>query len=151
QASVLSLYDPDRSQRVTYINETRTWGAFTLAAHSALDGQKQKSGAGLRILSETVVSPTIAAQMSRLLTAFPAAKWHEYEPAGAHSARAGAQMAYGRSVNTYYKLDNAKVIVSLDSDFLACGPANVRYAHDFAGGRRVRGERTAMNRLYVVE
>ena len=81
----------------------------------------------------------------------PAAKWHQWEPAGPHSARAGATQAFGQPVNTYYDLANANVVVSLDSDFLASGPASLRYARQFAARRRVRGEQTAMNRLYVVE
>src|SRR5437899_1975070 len=90
QASVLSLYDPDRAQNITFVNEVRTWGSFSIAIRKALDAQRGKGGAGLRILSETVVSPTLGAQMNELLRQFPAAKWHQYEPAGPHSARSGA-------------------------------------------------------------
>ena len=60
-------------------------------------------------------------------------------------------MAFGQPVNTYYDLSNANVIVSLDSDFLASGAGSLRYARQFAARRRVRGDQTAMNRLYVVE
>ena len=54
-------------------------------------------------------------------------------------------------VNTYYNLANANVVVSLDSDFLASGPASLRYARQFAARRRVRRRHAEMNRLYVVE
>jgi len=60
-------------------------------------------------------------------------------------------MAFGQPVNTYYDLSAANVVVSIDSDFLASGPASLRYARQFAARRRVRGNQTAMNRLYVVE
>ena len=60
-------------------------------------------------------------------------------------------MAFGQPVNVYYDLANADVIVSLDSDFLASGPASLRYARQFAARRRVRDGQTDMNRLYVVE
>src|SRR5205823_837001 len=72
---------------------------------------------------------------------------HQWEPAGPHSARSGAALAFGQPVNTYYDLTNANVVVSLDSDFLASGPASLRYSRQFAAGRRV----DAMNRLYAVE
>ena len=69
----------------------------------------------------------------------------------AHSAAAGARLALGQPVNTMYDLTGAAVIVSLDADFLSSGPGSLRYARQFAAGRRVRGSQTDMNRLYVVE
>jgi len=151
QASVLSLYDPDRSQTLTYQGDIRSWGSFLTSLREALDAQQAKQGAGLRILTETVTSPTLADQIRTLLSQFPLARWHQWDPAGPHSARAAAVAAFGEPVNTYYRLENADIIVSLDADFLTAGPASVRYARAFADRRRVRGDQTRMNRLYVVE
>jgi len=151
QASVLGLYDPDRSRALTLEGEIRSWGAFLGAIQQAVNLQKAKRGAGLRILTETVTSPTLADQIKQTLTDFPAAKWHQWEPCGAHSARAGASLAIGQPVNAIYDLSKADVIVSLDADFLASGPDSLRLARQFSARRRVRGDRTEMNRLYVVE
>jgi MoCo/4Fe-4S cofactor protein with predicted Tat translocation signal len=151
QASVLGLYDPDRSQALTFEGEIRSWGAFLGAVQQAITQQKAKRGAGLRILTETVTSPTLAHQIEEMLAAFPAAKWHQWEPAGAHSSGAGARLAFGQPVNTVYDLRGADVIVSLDADFLSSGPGSLRYARQFSARRRVRGDQTEMNRLYVVE
>jgi MoCo/4Fe-4S cofactor protein with predicted Tat translocation signal len=145
QASVLSLYDPDRSQTLTHFGDITSWSTFLGQFREALAEQKAKRGAGLRILTETVTSPSLAAQLRGVLADFPAAKWHQYEPAGAHSARAGARMAFGEAVNTYYRVENAKVILSLDSDFLTSGPGSVRYAREFARGPEGRP------RLYAAE
>jgi MoCo/4Fe-4S cofactor protein with predicted Tat translocation signal len=143
QASVLSLYDPDRSQTVTHYGEITSWNSFLGQFRQAVADQKAKKGAGLRILTETVTSPSLTAQLRALSKDFPAAKWHQYEPAGAHTARAGARLAFGEPVNTYYRVENAKVILSLDSDFLTAGPGSVRYA-------RARGTGSGM-RLYAAE
>jgi molybdopterin-containing oxidoreductase family iron-sulfur binding subunit len=151
QASVLSLYDPDRSQALLHNGEIRSWGDFLGGVRSVLAAQRANGGAGIRILTETVTSPTMAAQFASLQKLYPQAKWHQWEPAGPHTARAGAALAFGAPVNTYYDFSKAKTIVSLDSDFLAAGPASLRYARQFAAGRRVRHGHTAMNRLYVVE
>jgi MoCo/4Fe-4S cofactor protein with predicted Tat translocation signal len=151
QASVLQLYDPDRSQSLTFNGEIRVWGDFLGSLRESLARQRAVGGAGLRILTETVSSPTMAAQFAAIQKLYPQAKWHQWEPAGAHSARAGAAQAFGAPVNTYYDFSNAKTIVSLDSDFLASGPGTLRYARQFAARRRVRGTQTEMNRLYVVE
>ena len=151
QAAVLGLYDPDRSQALTFEGEIRSWAGFLGVLRDAVTTQKGEQGAGLRILTETVTSPAMADQIRGILKDLPQAKWHQWEPAGAHMARAGAQLAFGQPVNTYYDLRNADVIVSLDADFLASGPASLRYAREFAMRRRVRGDQTQMNRLYVLE
>ena len=89
QASILSLYDPDRSDSITFREEIRTWTAFVGEMRSALDEQRPKQGAGIRFLTEPVTSPTLGAQIKELQTAFPQAKWHQYEPANRDNARAG--------------------------------------------------------------
>ena len=151
QASVLQLYDPDRSQTLTYLGEIRPWSGFLGAIREALSAQIVKQGAGLRFLTGATTSPTLADQFRTVLKKFPSAKWHRYEPAGRQTAMAAARQAFGEPVSTYYKLDLADVILALDADFLCSGPASVRYAADFASRRRVRGNQTSMNRLYVVE
>lgn len=156
QASILDLYDPDRSQQVRNGDSDATWEEFLNALLSALATQQASGGAGLRILTETVTSPTVAAQMAALIAQFPNAHWHQYAPQNNDHCYAGTTLAFGRPVEPIYHVGNADVIVSLDADFLAQGPAHVRHARDFADGRRGggpdanNGER-AHNRLYVVE
>ena len=140
QAAVLQLYDPDRSQALSRNGEIRSWGEYTGALRDALAQQKTKNGAGIRILTETITSPSMAEQLRTIQQLYPGAKWHQWEPAGPHSARASATQAFGQPVNTYYDFTNANVVVSLDADFLASGPASLRYARQFAKRRRV--ERT---------
>jgi MoCo/4Fe-4S cofactor protein with predicted Tat translocation signal len=155
QASILTLYDPDRSQTPMYRGETRPWTQFMAEIRGLIekegDGLKAKKGAGLRFLTETITSPSLAAQMKSVLTDFPEAKWHQYEPANRDNARAGAVMAFGQPVNTIYDFRKADRILSLGSDFLACLPGSLRYARDYAAKRRISGDKAEMNRLYVVE
>jgi Fe-S-cluster-containing dehydrogenase component len=151
QACLLDLYDPDRSKDIMNSNHASSWDAFIADFVQVLGPIRAAGGAGLSILTETVTSPSLGAQLRKVLAQFPAAKWHQYEPAGPHSARRASLAAFGRYVNTVYRLDRANVIFALDCDFLATGAGNTRYAHDFAFGRRVRGSNTNMNRLYVAE
>src|SRR5438132_1681353 len=157
QASVLGLYDPDRSQTPTYREETRPWSTFVGEIRTALNGPdgnsglRAKQGAGLRFLTETITSPTLAAQMKGILAEFPQAKWHQYEPVNRDNARAGAIMAFGQDVHTIYDFSKADRILSLDADFLACLPGSLRYARDFAARRRITEGKKEMSRLYVVE
>ena len=155
QASILTLYDPDRSQTPLYRGETRPWPAFVAEIRGLIDkegdGLKAKKGAGLRFLTETITSPTLAAQMKQILTDFPEAKWHQYEPVNRDNARAGAIMTFGQPVNTIYDFSKADRILSLGSDFLNAWPGNLRYARDYARRRGVDRHQAEMNRLYVIE
>jgi MoCo/4Fe-4S cofactor protein with predicted Tat translocation signal len=151
QAAILSLYDPDRSQTVQQAGEIRSWSAFLDAAQDLATNVKATNGAGFRILSGAITSPTLTSQIRKLLTTYPGAKWYQWEPADGDGAREGAKMVFGRNVNTVYEIDKANVIVSLDADFLASGPGHVAYARQFAKRRGLEGSDPTMNRLYVVE
>ena len=151
QASVLTLYDPDRSQVVIREGRISDWAAFLTAMANARADWQSSKGAGLRILSDASTSPTLGAQMAALLALYPQAKWYVHEPCGPYNAREGAKLAFGRNVNCVYRLEQADVILSLDADFLYDGPRAVRYAREFADRRRISGPESGMNRLYVVE
>lgn len=149
QAMVLSLYDPDRSQVVTNRGELSDWGSFTNALSEALSGLDE--GAGLRLLTETVTSPTLASQIEALLEQYPNARWHRYDPLHRDNALAGAVRAFGEAVDTRYEFGNADVILSLGSDFLGIGPGKLAYTKAFSARRRVRTAEDSMNRLWAAE
>jgi MoCo/4Fe-4S cofactor protein with predicted Tat translocation signal len=151
QAALLDLYDPDRSQTVLKNGVPDTWENFISAVHNVLESQESKKGGGLRILTETVTSPTLSFQIQELQKKFPEAKWHQYEPVNGDNAHDGSKTVFGEIAETQFRFDKAKVIVSLNSDFLYSHPNSVRYARDFAGLRRARSTQTEMNRLYVIE
>ena len=152
QASILDLYDPDRSQTVTYIEDEKPWSAFLGAIRPAITAQRALNGAGLRILTGNITSPTLLDQLRQLLTQMPLAKWHVYEPAGNANAREGSRLAFNEYVHTYYRFDKADVILSLDSDFLVNGPGSLRYARDFIAKRTLNEDyEFEMCRLYTVE
>ncbi len=151
QASVLTLYDPDRSQAVTYLGEINSWNSFLSQLREALSKQRQAKGAGLHLLTETITSPSLAHQLRTLLTEFPSAQWHQYEPANCDNVREGSLLAFGEYAGLQYHFEKANVIVSLDADFLSCGPGSLRYTRDFMTKRRLWDGQTEMNRLYVVE
>jgi MoCo/4Fe-4S cofactor protein with predicted Tat translocation signal len=149
QAHILGLYDPDRSQSVVSMGDQQSWQAFLTALHGPLSAQKALQGAGIRILTPTISSPTLADQLRGFLKIYPQAKWHVYEPVNRDNVLEGAKLAFGQPVETRYDFEKADVIVSLDADFLYAGfPGNVRYIRDFAKRRNPDGK---MNRLYVIE
>src|SRR5260370_20463750 len=137
QASILGLYDPDRSQVVRRLGEISTWSEFIAAVQPALK-DAQRNNEGLRILTQTVTSPTLAAQIQQLATQYPGMKWHQWEPANRDNVREGARLAFGNYANTVYHFDKANVVVSVGDEFLCNDPGQLLYARDFMSRRRER-------------
>lgn len=151
QACLLDLYDPDRSKVIKHLRRISTWEKFLEDLRDKLESQQLSDGAGLRILTETVTSPTLAAQIQQILAEYPLAKWHQYEPVSRDNIKQGAQLAFGERVETRYDFSRADVILSLDADFLTNEPGSVRYAKEFAARRKVEHDHADMNRLYAIE
>jgi MoCo/4Fe-4S cofactor protein with predicted Tat translocation signal len=149
QAAILGMYDPDRSQTITNRGDVDSWSAFLKETKGPLTVQKGLGGAGIRILTQTISSPTLADQLRAFLKIYPQAKWHVYEPVNRDNVLEGAKLAFGQPVETRYDFSKADVIVSLDADFLYAGfPGNTRYIRDFASRRNPDGK---MSRFYAIE
>ncbi len=151
QASILQLWDPDRSQSVRHRGVTSTWDDFVAAALAMSARFARSGGEGLHVLTGPVTSPTLAAQLDALGRRFPNSRWHVQRPAGGRNAHDGAQLAFGKPLSTRLHLERARVIVALDADPLSDPAAGVRYARDYATTRSPDRNRGAMSRLYAVE
>jgi molybdopterin-containing oxidoreductase family iron-sulfur binding subunit len=149
QAAILGMYDPDRSQEISFRGSAQSWESFRDQIRREIDKQRGTQGAGIRFLTETVSSPTLINQFKQLTAELPGAKWYQYDPANSDNVIAGAKMALGSAVNTIYKFELAERVFSLGADFL--GGYNVRYSRDFAYQRNVNEEKKEMNRLYLAE
>jgi len=141
QGALLDLYDPDRSQHVTYRGESREWAEFARALREKL--VESKDGTGVYFLSAVITSPTLARQWKAAQANWPKAKFVQYDP-----AIAGTPIASGRNVQ--YSLGDADVIVSLDADFLsgASYPGFHKLVADYAKRRK---DPEKLNRLYAIE
>lgn len=151
QASIMDLYDPDRSQAFWHNGNINTWSNFVSELNQLVFEHEADKGAGLRFLTETVTSPTLIGQFDEVAKRFPKAKFHQFDSICRDNVRDGAQLALGEIVETHYRFDQAAVILALDSDFLYTHPQRLRYTRDFTDGRRVSSGRNDMNRLYVGE
>ncbi|MEQ1884104.1 MAG: TAT-variant-translocated molybdopterin oxidoreductase [Bryobacteraceae bacterium] len=149
QATVLQMYDPDRSQHVLNGGKEAKFADF----EAALKGISLGDGSGLRFLSETVTSPTLSDLRSQALKKFPKAKWVEYDPAGRDLELAGTSLAFGQQLYVHPHFDQASVILALDNDFLGLDSPSPFMTKLYSKGRRVESEEDLdkMNRLYAVE
>jgi len=151
QASVLHLYDPDRSQSVRLKGEAKSWSDFVTAWGPLSEAHAADGGAGLAVLSESFSSPTLARLASELRARYPRAQWVTYDAVSDENRIAGLRQATGRDLDLMLRLDRASVILSLDADPLLTDPEMIRHARGFADGRRAGASGGAMNRLYAVE
>lgn len=149
QASLLDMYDPDRSQEVKFRGTSSNWQNFMTAMRTEIESARADGGAGVRFLTDTTTSPTMQDQFRRLATELPNARWYQYEPVNNDNAIAGSKLAFGSPVHTVYKFDQAERILSLDADIFS--GFNVRYMADYAKGRQLTDEKRDINRLYAIE
>jgi molybdopterin-containing oxidoreductase family iron-sulfur binding subunit len=149
EATVLSLYDPDRSRTILENGEIASPDAFRLALRTQLQRMQQRRGEGFRLLTGHVTSPTLLRQIGDLLQQFPKAAWHACEPIDEDNAEAGAALAFGTRLRSVPHLDKARVLVALDADPLGQGPNQLSNARGFAARRRPHdGE---FSRIYSIE
>ena len=144
QASVLQLYDPDRAKSARIGTSPAEWSAIAATlAPAALHGRLGPGGRGLHLLIEPTSSPLDEEWLARIAAAYPEARIHMYAPLVPERATTPLVQQYDFSA--------ADVILAVDSDFLASGPFHLRYARQFADGRRLAQPTDRMNRLYVIE
>ncbi|MBL8204806.1 MAG: TAT-variant-translocated molybdopterin oxidoreductase [Blastocatellia bacterium] len=136
QASILDLYDPDRSKSVKQGKDNKSWDDFIKAITPLMAELKGKQGEGLRFLAETNSSPALRELRNHIATAMPSAKWHTYDAVSLDNALAGANLAFGQSVHTHYAFDKADVILALDSDFLGSDLGSTVNIKNFSKKRR---------------
>ncbi len=150
QAIVLDFYDPHRQAELLYNGTPATTQQLRTALASQRAILAATRGAGFHILSGTVTSPTLGRQLDALLAQYPEARWHRWDPVSRDAVREGARLAYGQPVATVPRLDQADVVLALDSDLLSSAPGHLRFARDLVSRRNPTRTR-AMNRLYAVE
>ncbi len=94
QASVLGLYDPDRSQSVTQQGTRKSWNDFVTAWGQLSEAHAADGGAGLAILSESFSSPTLARLASELRGRYPRLQWATYDAVSDESRLAGLRLRH---------------------------------------------------------
>jgi molybdopterin-containing oxidoreductase family iron-sulfur binding subunit len=152
QASILSLYDPDRLKDPVYTREgttARSWADFDAWGSKHFAGLGVKQGEGLCFLVEKRLSPSRDAVKTALLKKFPKAKWLSYDPLQADEMFAGLAAAVGQPCRELFRLENADVVVSFDRDFLGLEAGQLVNTRGFASRRRA--ESGSMSRLYSIE
>jgi molybdopterin-containing oxidoreductase family iron-sulfur binding subunit len=150
EATVLSLYDPDRAQAPYSSGRIQSWSAFEAALRSRLERTHARHGQGFALLTGRITSPTLLAQIAGLMKSLPQAKWYRYEAVDDDAARGGALLAFDQPATMLPRFGDARVLLALDADPLGPGPQQIRFARDITGARQTRAPDQSL-RIYAVE
>ncbi len=151
QASVLNLYDPDRAVEFKQGGDPRSRAA-TFDFLTALSREAAANGGqGLSFLLEPSSSPSRARLQKAIRAKFPHARWYVYDPLDLDIHTRAASRAFGRPVKPFWRFDAAKVIVSLDCDFLGSEEEAYNHTRRFVRQRHLETSSGSINRLYAVE
>ena len=146
QASLLDMYDPDRSRHFREDGKVVEEKDFTAALEALVRGASD--GSGIAFLTEHFTSPTFRRLRDELSAKMPKSLWAEYEPLGGEEARVANEAAFGMGMRAIPNLEKADAILSLDCDFLGFDEGSLEGIAAFSKRRSPEQE---MNRLYVVE
>ena len=150
QAQLLDFYDPDRAAGLSAGGQLTDWHTLDTAMNEQRAALTASHGAGLRLLTGTVTSPTLRSRIGAVLAQYPQARWTQWEPLSREAVRQGSRLAYGRPVDVIARLEAVDVLVSIDGDLLSTNPGHLRDARDFAS-RRNPARTGRMSRVYAIE
>ncbi|HTP27403.1 MAG TPA: TAT-variant-translocated molybdopterin oxidoreductase, partial [Anaeromyxobacteraceae bacterium] len=147
-ATLLDLYDPRRAKGFRKGQSPLAYRSVLRELSALAASHQGNEGAGLRFLTPGTASPLFKDLQRRILMRFPAARFYAYESLSDDAVREGGRLAFGRVLLPRHRLGAARVILALDSDFLAIGPESLRLAREFAEHREGGPD---LSRLYVAE
>jgi molybdopterin-containing oxidoreductase family iron-sulfur binding subunit len=151
QSVVFDLYDPERSKVPLRDGAPSTWAVFAGALADLRARWHERNGDGLRILTGATTSPTLIRQIAELREQYPKMRWFRFEPSGTASQDEAMRLAFARVVTPHVRLDQCKVIVSLDHDLLGPGAHQVAHANAWAERRGEMVPGRGRSRLHVAE
>ncbi|MGB7768981.1 MAG: TAT-variant-translocated molybdopterin oxidoreductase [Verrucomicrobiia bacterium] len=150
QASILNLYDPDRAQRFASGGKTVSRDEALVFLDQSSKKAAAEGGQGLRFLVESSTSPSRQRLQRLIADKFPLARWFVYDPIDTDIYQRAASRAFGQPLRPVFHFDKAKIILSLDCDFIGGEDDAHNHIARFAKGRKPEaGGR--MSRLYAVE
>jgi Fe-S-cluster-containing dehydrogenase component len=150
QASVLGLYDTHRLKVPQISGKDSDWASLDQSVISGLRAIRAKGGR-IRLLSRSVISPSLRAQIADFLAEYPGSKHVVYDPLSASAILDAHEQTHGKRVLPHYRFDQAEVIASFDADFLGTWISPVEFAGAYQSGRRLRGHEGRFSKHFHVE
>lgn len=144
QASILELYDSDRLQGPLIDGQPAEWETVDQEVTAKLEAIREDGGA-VRVLTDSIISPTRRATIARFLEQFSDARHVMYDPLSSSAIPAAHEKTHGLAALPHYRLDRAEVIASFDADFLGTWISPVEFTAGYQSGRVPRGDPPKMS------
>ncbi len=153
QASILDLYDPDRSTKSSKDGVAVKPASVRDSLEAVRKAHLEDRGRGLVFLARTSASPSRAALVREIKQSFPEALWSEYTAIDSDTFDQASKAVFGKSLRALPKFSEVKRLLALDSDFLSTEDSSLSNVRDFMKTRKVKDSKDAkkMSRLYSVE
>jgi hypothetical protein len=150
QAGILGLYDPRRAQTIVGRGQIDSWQHAVAMLFERRERLLTRGGAGLRLLTRNITSPSLTAQIGALQQQFPAMQRHQWEPLHRDSETA-SRRALGRPLDRTFDLGTSDIVFGIESDLISAVPGWLAYARHFAARRRPDETGGKMSRVYAIE
>ncbi len=139
QASLLNMYDPERIKgpKKNLFNEKKSNAQLIDTKWEDLDKKvvEQLKKGDVYFLTGNISSPATRAVVSDFSQGFNA-KHVVWEALSNGDVAAGQKAAYGTELVPHFRFDKAKMIVSVDADFLGNWIAPTTFTNQFVEGRK---------------
>ncbi|MGK7397814.1 MAG: TAT-variant-translocated molybdopterin oxidoreductase [Candidatus Cyclobacteriaceae bacterium M3_2C_046] len=150
QASVLNLYDSNRLPNPLAQGQEVSWNDFDNNIRSQLQ-QISANGGQIRIISNSILSPTTKKVIADFTTQYSGAQHIMYDPSSCYGMVLANQASFGRSVIPSYFFSRTDVIVGISADFLGTWMSPVEHIKEYSETRKLGREKNFMSRHYQFE
>ncbi|TXB62959.1 TAT-variant-translocated molybdopterin oxidoreductase [Phaeodactylibacter luteus] len=145
QALVLGLYDTNRLDGPYRIADGKIQRSANRndrgPSWAEIDKEvmgKLSASSSIRILGNTIMSPTTKKALADFKAAYPNAEVVMYDPVSSSALLEANEASFGQAVVPDYHFDKANVIVSFDADFLGTWVSPVEFAAQYVKNRKAK-------------
>ena len=149
-ASVLSLYDSARFKSPQILGKESDWKALDLAVSGKLGAIAAGSGA-IRILTSTIISPSIKAAVGEFIAKYPTTQVVTYDSISYNAISLANIASFGKAVIPTYDFSKAEIVLGISCDFLANWLSPIEHARQFISTRKLDVEDKKMSRHIQLE
>ncbi len=152
-ASLLNLYDIEKLKGPHKGGSATDWETIDQEIEAKL-ASIAASGGDIRIVSSTILSPSTKAVIADFTAKYPTTTHVVYDTNSAAALVEANRQSFGKAVLPGYDFSKAKVIVSIDADFLGTWIAPDTYSGQYGETRKVssaEGGKKEMSRHYQFE
>ncbi len=150
EASVLSLYDNDRLRGPKAGGKRIEWTDLDAQIISKLNGIAGK-GEQIRIISNSVISPSTKAVIATFKAKYPTTQHIQYDQYSQYGMLKANEESFGTAMIPSYDFSKASIIVSVAADFLCSWGAAIENTKQYAKTREVSEDKKDMSRHYQFE